>query len=168
MFPNHGHGVSSIKSGFYVVLYGPLNKTKTAEAELRYIDNEPFNESWDEQYDQCAWRITVDGTESRFDLEPATHPEGTTVEVSDLFYNIPARRKFLRAERTEFEHIDVVVNNSRRIGFVASIPILRARRKPRNGNQQSDAPIILTPRLTIGRQCYDKFAALSPRAARNH
>ncbi len=59
--------------------------------------------------DQCAWRITVDGTESRFDLEPAAHPEGTTVEVSDLFYNIPARRKFLRAERTEFEHIDVVV-----------------------------------------------------------
>ena len=59
--------------------------------------------------DQCAWRITVDGTESRFDPEPASHPVGTTVEVCDLFYHIPARRKFLRAERTEFEHIDVVV-----------------------------------------------------------
>ncbi len=59
--------------------------------------------------DQCAWRITVDGTETCFDPEPASHPEGTSVEVSDLFYNIPARRKFLRAERTEFEHIDLVV-----------------------------------------------------------
>ncbi|GLQ52293.1 DNA mismatch repair endonuclease MutL [Dyella flava] len=52
-----------------------------------------------------AFRIEVDSGRMQ-DARPAQHPQGTSVEVRDLFYNVPARRKFLRAERTEFAHID--------------------------------------------------------------
>jgi DNA mismatch repair protein MutL len=42
-------------------------------------------------------------------VKPAPHPRGTTVEVRDLFFNTPARRKFLRTEKTEFNHLEEVV-----------------------------------------------------------
>ena len=55
--------------------------------------------------DAGASRIEVDGGRLQA-ARPAQHPPGTSVEVRDLFYNVPARRKFMRAERTEFAHID--------------------------------------------------------------
>ncbi len=55
-----------------------------------------------------AWRIEVDGGKPRAPV-PAQQARGTQVEVRDLFYNVPARRKFMRAERTEYGHIDELV-----------------------------------------------------------
>lgn len=53
----------------------------------------------------AAWVVEADGG-SVSAPRPVAHPAGTTVEVHDLFYNTPARRRFLRTERTEFSHIE--------------------------------------------------------------
>jgi len=57
----------------------------------------------------CAWRVNADGSEQNFDPQPDPHPQGTTVDVRDLFYNTPARRKFLKTEKTEFAHIETLI-----------------------------------------------------------
>jgi len=53
----------------------------------------------------AAWQVESDGGKTSAPA-PAAHPAGTTVEAHDLFYNTPARRRFLRTERTEFGHIE--------------------------------------------------------------
>ncbi|MFO7857510.1 MAG: DNA mismatch repair endonuclease MutL [Ectothiorhodospiraceae bacterium] len=56
-----------------------------------------------------GWQVRADELTDADSLEPVGHPPGTTVEVHDLFYNTPGRRKFLRADRTELGHIQDLV-----------------------------------------------------------
>ncbi len=56
-----------------------------------------------------GFSISVHGGNQVGEIDPVAHGIGTTAEVEDLFYNTPARRKFLRTEKTEFSHCDNLV-----------------------------------------------------------
>ena len=56
-----------------------------------------------------GWSVSITARDKAPVMQPAAHPPGTTVEVKDMFYNTPVRRKFLRSEKTEFIHIHDLV-----------------------------------------------------------
>ena len=58
-----------------------------------------------------AWQVRAQGREMQTSITPAAHPVGTTVIVEDLFFNTPARRQFLRADKTEFFRIEEIVKH---------------------------------------------------------
>lgn len=87
---------------------------------------------------------------------PAAHPPGTGVEVRDLFFNVPARRKFLRSEATEFQHIVRMLERLALSRFEVGFALLH------NGKSVWTLPPANTAaeRLTrIAKICGEDFAA---------
>lgn len=75
-----------------------------------------------------GWRVSADGSDRVDPPQPAPHATGTTVEVHDLFYNVPARRKFLRTDKTEFNHVEQLL---RRMALAHAKVTLRLRHNGR-------------------------------------
>jgi DNA mismatch repair protein MutL len=75
-----------------------------------------------ESSSESAWKLNFKGDEKISDVEPTAHPQGTTISVENLFYTLPARRRFLKSARTEFQHIEALIKSialSRyKVGFV--------------------------------------------------
>lgn len=78
-----------------------------------------------------GWRIQIEGIHENPEQAPLAHPVGTTIEVRDLFFNTPARRKFLRAEKTEFDHIDEVLKRIALSSFNAGFTLNHNKRQVR-------------------------------------
>ena len=101
------------------------------------------------QLSSCAgpsssgWTVQGDGSGREISAAPAAHPAGTTVDVRDLFFNTPARRKFMRTDKTEFRHIENVVRRIALSSFPVAVRLMHNQRpvfhlKPATDIQQQE------------------------------
>jgi len=105
------HATSKLHSLTELERVNSLGFRGEALASISAVSKLSIQSKQEEQ--EQAWMINT-GTDSDFanysaEAEPVAHPQGTTVDVRDLFYNTPARRKFMRTVKTEFKHIDDIV-----------------------------------------------------------
>lgn len=78
--------------------------------------------------ESAGWQIKVDDLNTSLTPTPVAHPQGTTLEICDLFFNTPARRKFLRTEQTEFGHLEEVVKRLALSNFEVGISLRHNKR----------------------------------------
>tara|TARA_R110001592_G_scaffold363398_2_gene688015 strand:- start:81637 stop:83481 length:1845 start_codon:yes stop_codon:yes gene_type:complete len=102
------HATSKITSLEDLERVGSLGFRGEALASIGSVSRLTLTSNCDEMSSEGS-SAACEGREMDVQLKPAPHPQGTTVEVRDLFFNTPARRKFLRTEKTEFNHLEEVV-----------------------------------------------------------
>ncbi len=95
------HATSKISSQDDLTHINTLGFRGEALASIKSVSRLTITSKY--QNEKNAWQILDDK------LQPSAYPEGTSIEVRDLFYNVPARRKFLRTEKTEFNYLEEVV-----------------------------------------------------------
>lgn len=93
-----------------------------------------------------GWQVSGSGEHDNADPKPAAHAVGTTVEACDLFYNTPARRKFMKADSTEFRHIHQFINRIALCRFDAGFTLKHNQRRvldlaPANSDAERQARV---------------------------
>jgi DNA mismatch repair protein MutL len=101
-----------------------------------------------------AWQAVAEGRDMQVNVQPAAHPQGTTVEVLDLFFNTPARRRFLKTEKTEFQHIDDLIKRIALSRFDIAITLKHNHKMMR---QYRAAPEQLQQEKRIASICSEQF-----------
>ncbi|NOU52032.1 DNA mismatch repair endonuclease MutL [Pseudoalteromonas sp. JBTF-M23] len=101
------HATSKLKSLDDLECISSLGFRGEALASISSVSRLTLSSKPAEQ--ETAWQAFAEGRDMAVQVQPTAHPDGTTIEVKDLFFNTPARRKFLRTEKTEFSHIDELV-----------------------------------------------------------
>lgn len=93
-----------------------------------------------QQGEEGGWQLSHDGKGGLSEIAPCALPPGTSIEVRDLFFNIPARRKFLRSERTEFLHVEEVVRRLALSRFDVAFTLTHNSRQVLRLRQANDEP----------------------------
>ncbi|HEX5835838.1 MAG TPA: DNA mismatch repair endonuclease MutL [Pyrinomonadaceae bacterium] len=102
------HATSKIRATDDLIAIGTLGFRGEALASIASVAKVELTTSTEDA--AAATRVAIDGGRLR-DVKDAAHPRGTTIVVRDLFFNVPARRKFLRAEATETFHLTNLVTH---------------------------------------------------------
>ena len=102
------HATSKISTVEDLEAIGSLGFRGEALAAISSVSRLTMTSNAGDSEDGAAWQVQVEGRDMAPSLAPAAHPQGTTVEMRDLFFNTPARRRFLRTEKTEFGHLEEV------------------------------------------------------------
>ena len=103
-----------------------------------------------------GWKVAGNGLLDDDSPQPAAHPPGTTIEVRDLFFNTPARRKFMKAEGTEFRHVDQAL---RRLALTRFDLRLRLSHNGRRSFELARAEGDTARAARVAEVCGDEFLA---------
>ncbi len=103
----HSHATSKISNQADLVSISSMGFRGEALASIASVSR--FQLISRTAADEHGWQVAGNGSDGEVTPVPVAHPVGTTMEVRELFYNTPARRKFLRTHRTEFTHVEEVV-----------------------------------------------------------
>jgi len=103
------HATSKIKTGADLASVATLGFRGEALASISSVSR--FEIISRHQDESAAWKLYAEGEGHWSEAQPSAGRVGTRISVNDLFFNTPARKKFLRAARTEFSKIDQLVKS---------------------------------------------------------